>query len=50
MSLNTLRKGQQIKIGATSFLVLQKLPDHRWQLRNNCHGRMVCVCSGRSSR
>ena len=34
MSLNTLRKGQHVKIGASKFQVLQKLPDCRWQLEN----------------
>jgi putative transposase len=38
MSLNTLRKGQRIKIGAAKFLVLQKLPDCRWQLQNTATG------------
>lgn len=38
MSLNTLRKGQHVKIGATKFQVLQKLPDCRWQLENTDTG------------
>jgi len=38
MSLNRLRKGQLVKIGATSFLVLQKLPNCRWQLQNTATG------------
>lgn len=34
MSLNMLRKGQRLKVGASEFLILQKLPDTRWQLQN----------------
>jgi len=34
MSLNRLRKGQHVKIGAARLLVLQKLPNCRWQLQN----------------
>jgi hypothetical protein len=38
MSLNAFRKGQHVKIGAASFLILQKLPDCRWQLQNTTTG------------
>ncbi len=38
MSLNTFRKGQLVEIGATRLLVLQKLPDCRWQLQNTATG------------
>ncbi len=34
MSLNTLRKGQRLKVGPSEFLILRKLPDTRWQLQN----------------
>jgi putative transposase len=38
MSVNTLTKGQHVQIGGTGFLVLQKLPDCRWQLQNTATG------------
>jgi putative transposase len=38
MSLNALRKGQHVQIGATEFLVLQKIPNCRWQLQNTATG------------
>ncbi len=38
MSLNALRKGQRIKVGASEFLILQRLPDSRWQLQNSATG------------
>lgn len=38
MSLNTLRKGQHLKIGARNFLVLQKISNCRWQLQNTATG------------
>ena len=38
MSLSTLRKGQRIKVGTSEFLILQKLPDSRWQLQNCATG------------
>ena len=38
MSLNALRKGQHVEIGTTRFLVLQKLPNCRWQLQNTATG------------
>jgi len=34
MSLSTLKKGQRIKVRTSEFLILQKLPDRRWQLQN----------------
>lgn len=34
MSLNALRQGSHIKIGAARFLVLQKLSANSWQLQN----------------
>ena len=38
MSLNTFRKGQHIKIETTSYLILQKLSNRRWQLQNTATG------------
>ena len=38
MSLSTLKKGQRIKVGTSEFLILQKLPDSRWQLQNCATG------------
>ena len=38
MSLTALRKGQRLKVGATEFLIIQKLPDARWQLQNCATG------------
>ena len=38
MSLNRLRKGQRFKVGAGEFLMLQRLPDSRWQLQNCATG------------
>ena len=38
MSLNTLRKEQRLKVGTTEFLILQKLPDSRWQLQDCATG------------
>ena len=38
MSLNTLRKGQHIRLGAAKFLILQKLPNCWWQLQNTATG------------
>ena len=34
MSLNRLKKGQRLKVRASEFLILQKLPDSRWQLQD----------------
>jgi putative transposase len=38
MSLNTLRKGQKIRVGSAEFLIVQKLQDRRWQLQNCATG------------
>jgi hypothetical protein len=38
MSLSTLKKGQRIKVRTSEFLILQKLPDSRWQLQNCVNG------------
>jgi hypothetical protein len=46
MSLSTLRKGQHVKIGATTFLVQQKLPDCRWQLQNTATGEWSAFAEG----
>jgi len=42
MSLNSLRKGQRIRIGESEFLILQRLPESRWQLQNSITGEW-CV-------
>ena len=38
MSLSALRKEQRLKVGISEFLILQKLPDSRWQLQNCATG------------
>ena len=38
MSLNALRKGHHVRIGATKFLILQRLDEHRWQFQNTATG------------
>jgi hypothetical protein len=38
MSLNRLRKGQRFKFRSGEFLMLQRLPDSRWQLQNCATG------------
>jgi hypothetical protein len=38
MSLCALRRGNRIKIGASEFLILQRLPEERWQLQNSMTG------------
>ena len=38
MLLGTLRKEQRLKVGIGEFLILQKLPDSRWQLQNCATG------------
>jgi putative transposase len=38
MSLHALRTGQQVKIGAATFRILQRLSDARWQLQNVATG------------
>ena len=32
------RKGQHVKIGASEFLILQRLPESKWQLQNTATG------------
>lgn len=43
MSLNRLRKGQRLKVRAGEFLILQKLPDGRWQLQNCATGEWCAL-------
>ncbi len=31
MSLNGLRKGQRVKMGASEFQIVQRIPDQKWQ-------------------
>ena|SRR5260221_8920913 len=38
MSLCALNRGNRIKIGASEFLILQRLPEERWQLQNSMTG------------
>ena len=38
MSLCALRRGSRVKIGASEFRVLQRLPVDRWQLQNTITG------------
>jgi hypothetical protein len=38
MSLCALRRGNRVKIGASEFLLLQRLPEDRWQLQNSTTG------------
>jgi hypothetical protein len=38
MSLNTLRKGQRLRVSTREVLILQKLPDNRWQLQDCATG------------
>ena len=38
MSLCGLRKGQRVKIGASEFLIVQRIPENRWQLQNTATG------------
>jgi putative transposase len=38
MSLNALRRGNHVKIGAARFLIQQKLGDNNWQLQNTATG------------
>ncbi len=40
MALCGLRKGHQIGIGATDFLILRRLPDQVWQLQNIATGEL----------
>lgn len=34
MSRNALRRGQRLKVGASVVLIVQRLPDRRWQMQN----------------
>ena len=34
MSLHALRKGHHVRIGPSEFVILQRLPEHTWQLQN----------------
>lgn len=38
MPLFAFRKGQCVKIGSGEFLILQRLPESRWQLQNTATG------------
>lgn len=38
MSLHALRTGHHVKIGAAVFLIVQRLPEGRWQLQNTATG------------
>src|SRR5258708_18800177 len=38
MSLYGLRRGNRVKIGASEFLIIQRLPEDRWQLQNSITG------------
>ncbi len=38
MSLHALRAGHHVKIGPTVFLIVQRLPEGRWQLQNTVTG------------
>jgi len=38
MSLHALRKGHRVKIGASEFLILQRLTEGNWQLQNTVTG------------
>jgi len=38
MSLHSLRTGHRVKIGAAVFLIVQRLPEGRWQLQNTATG------------
>ncbi len=40
MSLHALRKGHYVRIGAGEFLILQRLPECRWQLQNVVTGEL----------
>jgi putative transposase len=42
VSLNALRKGQRVQLGATEFRILQQLADRKWQLQNAVTGEW-CV-------
>jgi putative transposase len=38
MSVHVLRKGHHVKLGATEFLILQRLSEKKWQLQNIATG------------
>jgi putative transposase len=38
MSLCGLRKGQRVKIAAIEFIIVQRIPERRWQLQNTVTG------------
>ena len=38
MSLHALRKGHRVKVGASEFLMLQRLTGDKWQLQNTATG------------
>jgi putative transposase len=38
MSLNALRRGQRLKVGASELMIAQRLPDSRWQIQNCATG------------
>src|SRR6476660_8640701 len=38
MSLHGLRRGNRVKIGVSEFLIMQRLPEDRWQLQNSITG------------
>ena len=40
MSLCGFRKGHQVRIGASEFLILQRVPDRAWQLQNIATGEL----------
>jgi putative transposase len=43
MSLNVLRRGCHVKIGATNFVILRRLNESRWQLENTATGEWCAV-------
>jgi hypothetical protein len=45
MSLHGLRRGNRIKIGASEFLIMQRLPEDRWQLPDSITGEW-CTFDG----
>jgi len=45
MSLYTLTRGNRVKIGASEFVILQRLPEDRWQLQNSLTGEW-CTFDG----
>ena len=45
MSLHALRAGHHVKIGPTVFLIVQRLPEGRWQLQNTVTGEWCTLDS-----